>query len=613
MEELRPRAEESPLIQPPFLLFHINGPAGVGKKTLIRRIWSEIAKGEVPRILFTLRAVEEKIVEKLISDALANRSYLQDAITEIGGEIEAQSKRLADAGRPLPEEARLTLWFDLVEQKLVEEGKNNRDLQLIFALPDFFALPQPLREAVARGLPRANEGVDCRVIVTSPSSSTQEEIQKLFPERTPIDDMPLAPLDIDNVGEWLQANKIQLDYTDEIYKRSGGLPGNLEHVASDVVREHQEKILILLAQETLKDTPENMQRQLCAAALLPEITQQTLQILMTPEESAATMQYLRVCDWPDSGWRGTAFVAGDNIRKSLAGYMLAKFKPDYGRCAPLASEFGKIGKLLPTAELRDTLVALSPFNYFNEALLRELMPERAEAMISLVHANPSLFEFTSANYKLKSETRQAVEAYAKLAKIVMPTDLKPKISSAWEARRRSIMDQMTTSEDKIKRNTDTFSTLQTQIKQIAGEIDSELGKLTKYRRRNQGRTEETTKSKTSGRGLQIGRLAMQGVGTIIIYISILLSSKESLIYAAFGVGLIIGGLFVKGGMLAPVRATVRSGLSMTDDIEKHERSLHFLNIKKSQLESRQNLVAGNIAKEKSALKEFDKQLREPYS
>jgi hypothetical protein len=63
----------------------------------------------------------------------------------------------------------------------------------------------------------------------------------------------------------------------------------------------------------------------------------------------------------------------------------------------------------------------------------------------------------------------------------------------------------------------------------------------------------------------------------------------------------------------PVPAQASTEQLRNDDLDKLERNLHFLNLKRGQLETRQNLVAMNIAKEKSALKEFDKLLREPYS
>jgi hypothetical protein len=613
VEELRPRTADSRLSTPPTLLLHILGAPGSGRKTLIRRTWGEIAKGETPRVLFTIRATDENLTDRILSDAVANRSYLQETLETITGEINAQSKRLAEAGRPLPDEARLTLWSDLVEQKLVDDPRNNRDLQLVFALTDFLAFPPPMRETIARAIPRANAPVDCRLIVTGQNGTKQEELLRYFPERTPLEEVPLLPLTVDEVEQWLQEKKLPVDFATEVYKRCKGMPGRLESSAAEVAQEQQERMLIIMAEGAMKDAPDSLYPALCSSAVLPEITHQTLQILMTNDEAAATMQFLRRCDWQESGWRGNAFVAGAQIRQALVKYMMVKFKPVYAKVAPIAQEFSKIHAIIPGAPLRDALVRLSQFNYFNEALLKEIIPAEAEKLVAAVKENPACFENTGSNYKIKADARQATEAYIKLAKINVPAEEKTRIAAAWEARRRKIMEQMTSSEEKVRRDTATLSALQGQLKQIVGNIDSELDKINRLRRKSQRKAQEAAKPHAPSRGLQIGRLAMQGLGTVIIYISILISTKTSLLYAALGVGLIIGGLFVKGGMLAPVRAPMNPGQISTVDIEKHERNLHFLNIKRNQMESRQNSTAVNIAKEKSALKEFDKQLREPYS
>ncbi|HNX05433.1 MAG TPA: hypothetical protein PKI32_08010, partial [Opitutales bacterium] len=129
----------------------------------------------------------------------------------------------------------------------------------------------------------------------------------------------------------------------------------------------------------------------------------------------------------------------------------------------------------------------------------------------------------------------------------------------------------------------------------------------------QRKAEKSEPDEGPGQGIQIGRWAMQVLGLAIIYISILVASKTSIIYIALGIALIVGGLFVKGGVLAPAPQAGPMRDSPPEDLDRHEKNLHFLNIKRGQLESRQNLVAMSIAREKSSLKEFDKQLREPYS
>lgn len=613
-EELRPRAHNPTVQQPPFLLFYISGPKGSGRRTFVKRLWEEISQTEVPRVLFCVdNPAEGNIARQLLDSCKANRSYLDDALKQIVNEAEGQAKRLDEAGSPLPDDAKITVWSELVEQHLLEDSRNNRGLQLLLVLPELSSMSSDLMESLSQTTPRSNANVDCRIITTGTTKTDLDLIQKIFPDRTPVDEIALQPLTPEDVEQWLHAMQSPTDLTMEVYKRCGGLPVKLENALKEVQQERQERSMMAMAENALGDTKDSLRKNLCLAAMLPEINEQALFTLMLPEDATAVMTNLRQSDWSDSGWREGSFIASAEVRQALVKYLERKYPADYNNALPLASQFARIHAAIPSGKHREYLARLSIFNYFNLEVLREIMPDLANDMANLLKGNPAYFENTGTSFRLKPEIRQAVEAFMKLAKYAVTDSDKARITTAWETRRQKIMDLMHDTEEKVKKEETSLGGLQTQIKQINNSIEKEQSHLFRIRQKSQQRnTRKEQKSDHRG-GIRIWRIALEGLGTIIIYISFLLYSRSSLIYAAVGVGLILAGLFVNGRMLSPVREPDVSTPQRADNLDVFERNLKFLNIKKGQLETRQNAIAASIARERTSLKEQDKQLREPYS
>jgi len=614
-DELRSRASVLPSAPSRSLVINIEGPPKAGKRTFVRRLWENLEKGEIPRILFTLDPSDtEKIAENFLAEAKTNRSYLEDAIVEISSDFQEQIQHLENAGKSLPGESRLTVFAELVEQNLVENISVNRDLQIIFALPDFLTLAQNWRDALSRQIHRGTDKVDCRIILTTPALELREDVIKQFPDRMPILDIQLPPLMLEEVEQWLIGRQLSMELTAEVYNRFGGLPGNLEHVALEVIHEREEKLLAALAENALHDLQANEKTLLCLAAMLPEINERTLLVTMKEPEARLVMERLRALDLPDSEWKADKFVLGQKIQHALVKYLEKHDSQVYRKALPQTEQFVRICEIIPSSQHREMLARLSVFNYFNEALLRELSPTTADELVRLIVENPAYFENSGSNFKLKNEVRQIIENYIKITGFVIPGEDRAKIASAWEARRKKIMEAMTLSELKIKKDSDALSTLQTQIKQTSSGIDKELDRINRFKRSAQRKDNEHSKNQDSDTKLQISRIAMLVVGFTILYLSLLFYTKTSLIYAAVGFGLMIGALFVRSNILvkAKVSNTVASPPNPSE-VEAYNKNLHFMNIKKSQLESKQNIMALSIAREKTALKEFDKQLREPYS
>jgi hypothetical protein len=613
--ELRPTVPGAQPQTPPALLVNVCGPSRSGRKTFLARLWKELSPGEVPRVFFTLAPTQDgSLTRQLLDSAKANRSYLEDALKKIAASLDAQAKRLEEAGRPLPEEALLTLWSELVVQNLMEDPSCNRGLQLIVALPNLMDFDPTRRSAIAREMPRAGTGTDSRILVTTLPGTPAELLTGLFPERgTPLE-VTLPPLDIGEVEDWLTHRGLPVELTAEVYAASGGYAGKLEAAAVTVARERQERILISTAEKALEGLAVNERRLVCLAALLPEVDAFSVKALMEDADAALVMAILARANWSGCEWKGKSFVLSPAMRQALNRFFETHIAADYRKALPLAEQFAQIQATIPASQDRETLARLCLFNYFNESLLKTVAPDLAAEAMRLARSGPYC-ESSGSNFRLKAEVRQMVENYMKLVRMSAPQEDRARITAAWEERRRAIMDGIAKSEVKIKKDEGSLDTIRTQIRQMSGPIDKELDRIESIRRkaRRQSQRQEKNAGSAPAQGLLIGRWAMQVLGVVIIYVSILLSSKSSIVYVGLGIALIVGGLFVKGGLLTTsARETAPSAPIPEPDIQQHEKNLRFLNIKRQQLESRHNILAAGIARERTLLREFDRELREPY-
>jgi hypothetical protein len=614
-DELQSRVPFSSTSPAKSLVLNITGPAGVGKRTFVKRLWDEIEKGEIPRVIFTLDSTElENIAENFLTDAKANRTYLEAAIDEIAEDLQSQADHIEKAGKSLTGEARITVMSELVEQHLVDNTSVNKDLQIVFVLPEFVTLSPVWRDSFARQIPRGNDNVDCRIIVTSQSLESHDDVAKIFPDRMPIMDIQLPAMTTEDVEQWLVGKQLSLELAEDVYKRSGGIAGKLEHAALETIKEREEKLLAVMAENALGSLSDDEKSLLCLAAMLPEINERSLLVIMKEPEARIVMDRLRDLDWPESEWKDGRFAIGQKIRQALVKYLENHYPQLYRKALPQAEQFTKIYEVIPSAPHRENLAKLSAFNYFNESLLREVSPTTADELVLMTIENPGYFENTGSNFKIRNELRPIIETYIKMVGFVISNEDRTKIAAAWEARRKKIMDTMTSNESKIKKDSDALAALQAQIRQIGDGIDKEMNRINRQKRYAQRKDQSQSKNQNSDNKLQISRIAMILIGFIILYLSLLFYSKTSLIYAAVGFGLMVGALFVRSNILAAAKVqTPPSVQSTLNEAELLNRNLHFMNIKRSQLESKQKTIALSIAREKTTLKEFDKQLREPYS
>jgi len=332
---------------------------------------------------------------------------------------------------------------------------------------------------------------------------------------------------------------------------------------------------------------------------------------MPEDETSRAEQAVRGLSLPDCAWQGRSLLIGPQLRPALQKWLERNDPPLYRRSIGPAQEFAQVQAQIPEGAHRQILARLSTFNYFNAELLQEVMGAIAAEVMRFVEGHGSgYFEGSGANLRIRPALRPLVESYIRLVQHKNPEGEAARVQAAWNLRRQQILDLMGKTEDHIKLEGETMGLVQGQIKRLRVEIDAEEDNMQRARRKAMPASPRTQEQRRQG--ASAGSIVLQAAGTAVLYFSILLSSKVSLAYSALGIGCILAGLFLQGRKLTAAHATAGPMPAPAADLSRFERNLHFLNLKRSQLEARHNQSAALIARDRAQLKEFDKLLREPY-
>jgi hypothetical protein len=596
-------------------VFYISGQPGIGKRTFVERLWDNMAKLDTPRILFKLDPkLEIPIDEQLKTLAVSNQSYFDWLLEQLAGEIEDQTHRYNESGKTLPQIGRLALWSGLVQQRIVE-NPDVQQLQIIFVIHDYSLLPELHRKLLARAIPPDKDNVDVRIIATGSDESETAEIDDVFFDRAPTTCIQLPPITLKDVEKWLYSRELPIEFANELLERSGGLPGKLEKVCETIMLERGREIQAGIAENALSEIKDDLRQYVCMASLLPETSRDTLRAILPDELAQTTLAALRECNWPDSRWNGESFVFGHRVGRALQSYLENTDARTFEEVRNIAAQLAEINAAIPASEDRAMLTRLLDFYFFNRHALLEIMPEAAEATFGFAtHHLDTYFERSGGNLRIRPRIREITEKYVSLTHQTTSGYTRLRIQQLWTRRKKFISDSIA----KCAKNLDRDTAMLIAVKQHLSETEK---RSARYRpipvETRQSACVNDTSDDHSYHTRIIG-LLMQGIGTCVLYFCLLSSSPASILYAAFGLTLIVSGLFTdncRSGRHAKTDDINASTDSYSDNnnIAPYENNaLNEISETRCELEMKQAWLASKIAGEKIEMRHLVKELEEPY-
>lgn len=605
--ELRMRSHSSYSVSPYNRVFYVCGPVGSGMRTFVSRLWDTLSGRETPRIIFRIDPRNDVTLdEQLKLCAEASKSYHVPLLEQLAMDIDRQTARYEKSGKQLPQVGKVALWAALMQQRVVD-NPDIKALQLIFVIHDFSNLAELHRKVLSRAIPRSTDNIDVRIIITGQDEIVLQEIDALFFDRAPASRINLPPVTLNEVVKWLYSRDIPIEFADAILDRAHGLPGMLDKACEEIQQERGELLLVRIAENALSGVSGELRKYICMAAMLPEINRDSLRAIMPEIRMNETMTILRVCDWNDCWWKNESFVFGNRVGDALCSFLEANHKPTYDDTKVIAEQLTTICTGIPAYEDRITLIHLLAFYYFNRHALLEIMPDNAERAFAFAMRHlDDYFERSGENLRMRPGIRQLVEHYAVLTRQPNDNVTRFKIQKLWEARQKALSNGIAQCEDRLDKHTTALFSIKRRLSEMDTSHAAKRG--ARPRSFNHPITEDqeaagTGKNKTAG-------LAMQAVGTCVLYLCLLSSSRAAIIYALIGLGLIVSGLF---SYKTPQTRTPEAKpekeeepqLTARQDTESDSEA-------RCELEMKESWIASKIAEEKRELRSLIRQMDEAY-
>jgi hypothetical protein len=597
-------------------LYCLSGPEKIGKKALLEQLFNALSRSPKKRLCLELNepALSETICEQFQNNLHSNDPELSSRITKF-------KRSLAKSGHKTPkpsdgssnsQEARFA---QLCHEFFAEFFSAARDseVQFTIALTDYDKWSLDAKSLVNNylngGILGVGRTIDVRFFITSIQSIADnfdlntywESFLKTWKE------ISLQPLQLESTEEWLRAKELPISYAPKLYELTRGIPGKFDEALEGIIELFREAEWLKMADALFKNRSVAQCDSIRKSAFLEECSEESLRVFFSEAECADIYRYLkRQTDLPRREV-GTVFFLDTDLRKAIRKWVERKEPDNFKKYSLKVESYNEICKTLPSTSGRRVLSDLNYFSCFNTEVVHQVFPDRAALIMEFCQQNLNLFERSGINWRLIPSIQKSIQKYDEIMGIAHNPVIVKKIAECWTNKREQILQQVKQTEKKLQQQTTSINGIQQNIKAVSKEIFSEQEILNKL---NQKRNEPPPPLREPKRPV-VTSVVMQIFGTGILYVSILFSNRVSLVYAMVGIGLIIAGLFLQTKKM-PVTQP-QSSMPTIADTSRYEKNIHFLNLKRNQIQNKLGTINADIGRMHNMLKDFEQQLREPYN
>jgi len=607
-------------------LIYVEGPKGIGKKTLLKQAWSspllQLPKTLRVPILCNKTTSGKSFLNEISDYITCNEQTFAPAITSFRKDLSQSLRESTETAAivdnkeeiPLNDDMLIDLWVECFFRHFIRQPDNSKGLQILFEFYDFESLSFPLKELIFRLLihpladQKANPGIRFYLTGETPISELKsyENGWDIFADN--ILEIKLNPFTEEDVLQWVTEQDHPKDIATRLYKESKGTPGNFHELAEKIVDEEHSGNWLLQAEKLLKDFKSEQQIMLCQAALLPIISATNLELFVSSDHASKLMQLLPGSRRLNLKETDSGLRLPKEIQKSLQVWYQKNHPERYRLDTIKAGSFQQVAALLPNTKDREVFKNLYNFNYFNQNVLSEIYGDaQANILMEYVEKRHHLFEHTKDNHRISPSTRKILDNFYDAISYNTDKDEIQRINLVWQKKREDILNGKNKTEERITKQEDSINKLKKEIRTIQADLTERKDRLERIKQRYENRPQQ--------RALHSGKVGgsalMLITGIALLYIGIFFSDTLPLFYAIIGLLLTFASVFFAKHLRPQTTPHNQHRTPLNTDAA--EKSMQFLKLKKNQLQVKLGAFTSNIQRYKNEIRDFEAQLREPYS
>lgn len=606
-------------------LITLTGPVGVGKRSLLTAFWKgreenlpclrvSPGKGEV-------QSEEGEIgwVHRLTDGLQANQATLELAVTQMRARWEEAAAELSSGeessmGNLHTFDTALSTWVEIFSELFILHPAHRQNLQIIFEIHDFdqfsVGARQSLSALLGQPLSRYRVSPDIRFLLTCQQSPKHSYDLHTYwkPFVDHYQELAVAPLTVEEVAAWLDAEELPSDIAESLHKRTEGMPGKLPEAAEALLDELNREKWIEQASALLKGKSDSQVLGLCRAALLGEISEDSLRVFMDAPQAREFVKWVSTRPELRLRTQGGAFFLPRELQRAFVRFFEHSYAADYKRDKVKAVAFAEALEALGPPTDRKMLTQLAPFTYFNREVLAEIHGTASRFLIEFAENSPGRFDHRNGNFKINNATRRLLDRYLSITRQEPGEDLSRRINECWARARENILARRAQAEAQLKGQEKAMEDVRRAMLKLQKEMQAERDKMQRLLN-----PAEDRRSRHSAGGKSVGgSVLLQIVGVGILYVSLLMVEKFTVVYAGVGVAFIFAGLFLQTKK-SPVTAPSSGTSKPVVNTAAFEKNLEFMGHKQTQLQNKIKALRGKFQQNQAEIREFDSLLREPYS